>query len=114
MQSSAPELTIGRSMSGRCQVEGPRSDAAVRAQLTCDPVDNVRAFHLVAYLVLRTVRAVNVRTDPGFAMVESASSMQWKPLGSCSLTSADLIGAMPKLVQPAAIDSSLRTLSANK
>ena len=34
MQSSAPELTIGRSMSGRCQVEGPRSDAAVRAQLT--------------------------------------------------------------------------------
>ena len=37
--------------------------------------------------------------------------MQWKPLGSCSLTSADLIGAMPKLVQSVAIDSSLRTLS---
>ena len=37
MQSSAPELTIGRSMSGRCQMEGPRSDAAVRAQLTLRP-----------------------------------------------------------------------------
>lgn len=36
-RSSAPEPTIGRSTSGRCQVEGPRSDAAVRAQLTLRP-----------------------------------------------------------------------------
>jgi hypothetical protein len=34
---SAPDPTIGRSTSGRCQVEGPRSDAAVRAQLTLRP-----------------------------------------------------------------------------
>lgn len=38
-----------------------------------DPVDNVRAFHLGAYLVLRTVRttAVSMPLDPVFAMAGS-------------------------------------------
>ncbi len=50
----------------------PLSASAVRA-LASDPVDNVRAFHLGAYLVLRTVRTTVAPAplDPVFAMAGS-------------------------------------------
>lgn len=60
---------VAHSSKGRCQAERPLSDKAVGTH--CDPVNNVRVFRLVLDLVLRTVRADP--SDPGFAMVETAS-----------------------------------------